>query len=177
MTPDRAEIEKIADDCLFKVYQENEYCPYRKRLDGSAFRGLLEATKATIEALTAQSSKHEAEKEALGKEIERLKGRPHMCGDPNSCCDGMCVDLANASNDIQSLETLLAKMREGLKSVQEHLEKLEDKKDYDWNSDPLYLTLIQGTVSEALSLTPSTIQDQIAEKQAEIERLKNENRR
>ena len=44
-------------------------------------------------------------------EIERLKGRPHVCGHPDSCCDAMCMNFASEQERNRGLKQEIERLK------------------------------------------------------------------
>ena len=194
---DRAEIEKVADKAInslqLNIHDKcprchGEECSYCEGY-GYIYNSLgLETRHKIIEALTAQSSKHEAEKEALQKRVkaheyayklaeeriefqlkrnESLEAKVGELGDEVQFKeDGLkAYRKLYVSEGVYVLETLLAKMREGIENSLKVVERPGMKDPFGDSWKWLY------RLQDLLSLAPSTIQDQLAEKDKRIKHL------
>ena len=172
---DRAEIEKIAKSICHKSEQDiYEWVlmavdKWEKLLDEkeTLAEKLSESivvdchalscspkVKAHVEALTAQSSKHEAEKVALQKRVEELESEVAAYGDYSSL------------KQIQSLETLLAKQREVVMNF--------NKNETITFEGGLYHIVSPEEIEELISLTPSTIKDKLQSLRTHAEQMAGE---
>ena len=206
MTPDRAEIEKIAEDMVIEFSTDMTACPSEIELE--CLRDSI------LEALTAQAEKHEAEKEALQKRVEEQEkeririqeGFVRPLSNENQNLQEQIQSLEAKAGELQrkleasrlvqetldkegsvnlavrmldyrdantALETLLSKMREALEDI-----KQDNCHTLDFNQECVKgcedidrFPCIKARADEVLSLTPSTIKDEIQSLRTHAEQM------
>ena len=200
MTPDRAEIEKMAEDIVEECLSDKDW-NFRKEV--------------IISALTAQAEKHEAEKAELEKRVKGLEEKVYLpnhwqcpkcnfyqvnsimhpngiCADkrtpencPNDGTEMMPVTWKqNAQDGAEgnrqaferfdkekiALETLLSKMREEIQEIKSYADRNRNLSD----NSPKWAENVSEACKEILDLPLEAIEDELAEKDKRIGELEKE---